>query len=123
MDPVLVDELAFERPKRVEAHVQRHARTPDAAIGQRGQQLGGEVEPGGRCGRRARRLGVDGLVALGRCGSIADVRRERHLAGCGHDRMRIAVEADRSDAVGEMLPHLDRLAVAQLQHLAHPHLS
>ena len=83
-------------------------RARDATRLELSQQLRREVEARRSARRPTRGLRVDGLVALGRGGSVVDVRRQRHLAGRGHDGVRVAVEADRPDAVGEPLPHLDR---------------
>jgi hypothetical protein len=66
VDVVLVDVLAFERPEGVEPDVERHAGARDAAVLQCRQQLGREVQAGGRGGGRARRTGVHRLVAVGR---------------------------------------------------------
>ena len=57
VDPVLVDELALQRPERVEPDVQRDGGALDAGLLERAEQLIGEVEPGRRGGGRSR---VDG---------------------------------------------------------------
>ena len=60
---------------------------------ERRQQLGGEMETGRRRGRRARLVGVDGLVAAGIGERLVDVRRQRRLAE------RLALEPDLPAAV------------------------
>ena len=66
------------------------------------EQLGREVEPGGRRGGRAGLVGVDRLVAPGVGERLRDVRRQRRLAG------RLAVEPQQPAALAEVLEQLDR---------------
>ena len=77
------------------------------------------MQPGGRRGRRARRSGIDGLVALRRRSTVADVGRQRHLAGCLHARP-YGSRANRTARVprSQPLPHLDGVAAAQGQRVA-----
>ena len=120
VDPVLVDELALQRPERVEPDVQRDGRALDAGRLERAEQVIGEVEPGRRGGGRSGWTGVDRLVALGRRRSVADVRRQRHLAGIGHDGVRVALEPDDAGAIGEPLPDLDAVAAPKADERARP---
>ena len=68
------------------------------------EELRGEVESGGRGRRGARRPGVDGLVALRGARAVVDVGWERRLAGVGHHRGRIPIEADRPGPLAERAP-------------------
>ena len=119
VDVVLVDELALQRAEGVEPDVEGHAGAADAIGLERGEQLRREVQAGGRGRRRTWRAGVDGLVALGRRGTVVDVGRQRHLAGRGHDGVRVTVEANGADPVGQALPHLDAVAAAERDRGAH----
>ncbi len=95
--PVLLDHVLRERPEGVEADVQG-----DALDVEPGEQLGGEVEPGGRRRRRALGAGVDRLVS-GRVGERGrDVRRQRRLA------RRLAVESQPPAPFSEVLQQLHR---------------
>ncbi len=115
MDAVLVDEVALERPERVQADVQRDRRTPDAGGRESFEQARREMEPGGRRGGGARWPRVDGLVPLCRGAAVVDVGRQRQLTGIAHDFVRVAVDAHRARSVAEPLPHLDRVAAAERQ--------
>jgi len=75
MQLVLFEHLDGHRPKRVEADVERHPLHVQPF-----EQLGGEVETGGRSCGGAFLLGVDGLVALWLGERLGDVRRQGHLA-------------------------------------------
>ena len=65
--------------------------------GQPGEQLAREVEAGGRRRCRAGLVSVDGLVAAGIRERLADVRRQRRLAG------GLALDQDAPAAVGDRL--------------------
>ena len=71
----------LERPR---ADVQYHFGAIHAALGDRGEQLGGEVQSGRRCGDGAGLARVDRLVALdvGCFVHARDVRRQRDVAVC-----------------------------------------
>jgi hypothetical protein len=79
---VLGDALGAHRLERAGADVQRHRGALDAARGERGEQLGVEVQRRSRRRDRARPLGEDGLVAraVARVVGALDVRRQRHVA-------------------------------------------
>ena len=115
MDVVIVDKLALKGAEGVETDVERHDGSPHAGRLQRRQQLGSEVQAGGGGRGRARRARVDRLVPIGRRGAVMDVGRKWHLAGSGHDRVRVAVEADRTGAVAQPLPHLEVVATGEGQ--------
>ena len=69
------------------------------------EELRREVEAGRRRRRRARVVGVDGLVPLGVVGLLADVRREReHTRG-------LALQPDTPPALAELLDQLDGRAM------------
>lgn len=42
-----------------------------------------------------------------------DVGRQGHLAGCGHDGVRVSIEAHGADAISELFPHLDPVAASK----------
>jgi hypothetical protein len=96
MELVLVERLARHGPERVEPDVKRHRHRIE-----RGEELRREVEAGRRCSGRARGVGVHGLVAARIGERLADVRRQRRLAG------RLALEPEKPAAVAEMLDELD----------------
>ena len=97
VEHVLVELVDGERPEGVEPDVER-----DALELEPRQQLGREVEAGGRRRRRAGLLGVDGLVALGVGERLGDVGRQRRLA------RRLAGEPEPPAALAEVLEQLDR---------------
>ena len=75
-----------------------------------GEELGREVESGGRRRCRARDVRVDGLVALRVGERLRDVRGKRRLP------CRLPVEPDTPPALAEVLEQLDRaVAAAGLQ--------
>src|SRR5664280_1329528 len=87
VETVLARVIRLHRLERPRPDMEREADRLDAAVGQRLEHLGGEVEA--RRGRRhgAAGAGVDGLVALAGGGARAvlapDVWRQRHLADGG----------------------------------------
>jgi hypothetical protein len=97
VEPLTVELTVAERGEGAGADVQRDRRATDAARLQRREELGGEVQAGGRRGDGAGGAREDGLVALavGVVGRRAlDVGRQRDLAvalGVGDD---VAAEAD-----------------------------
>ncbi len=70
MHDVILQPLDLHRPEGAEADVEG-----DEGVVEAGQQLGREVEPGGRRGHRAELVRVDGLVAL----AVVDSRRSGRI--------------------------------------------
>ena len=106
------------------ADMQRDARGGDAGVGERGQQLGREMQAGGGRGDRAVVAGEQGLVvgAVLRIGhAAADVGRQRHraalLEGCEEARAR-RVEGEDDRAV--LVLGLDRGAEAPAKAMPSP---
>ena len=83
---MVVEPLGRDRPKRVDAHVQRDVGPADAAGRERREQVGREVQPRRRRRRRAGRPGEHGLIAFEitvLLVAAADVARQRHPADPG----------------------------------------
>ena len=133
MHAVVRDVVDRDGLERVEADdeldgMDRGARRADAR-----QQLGRQVQPGGRRGRRAGPGGVDRLVPLGSVEARGDVRRQRHLThvveqleGVGAaDVDEVDVErvagacAGADDQHGAAVRAVQLLALAQLAGGAH----
>ncbi len=64
MDGVGLDGFGLDRLEGARAHVERDIRPIDAGDPQPGEEVRGEVEPGGRGGDGDALSGVDGLVAV-----------------------------------------------------------
>ena len=101
---VLLERRLGHGPERVEADVQRHALDVELR-----EQLGREVQAGGRRGRGAGVARVDRLVARGVGERRGDVRRQRRLA------VRLAVEPQRASA-----PRRDARAARRRRSVARP---
>ena len=97
MQLVLLERLGRERAERVEADVQRHALDVEPR-----EQLGREVQPGGRRRGRARLVRVDGLVARRVGERLGDVGRQRRLA------LPARRQPQPPAALAELLEQLDR---------------
>ena len=78
---------AFTGRKVPAPDVQRHEMARDAARVERRQQLGREMQAGGRRGDRAVLAGIDGLIALGSRSSTRACRRCR-AAAASPERLR-----------------------------------
>ena len=63
--PVLLDDFDLHRLERADPDVERHRGHLDAAAAERLEELGAQVQAGGRGGDRPGLPGVDGLVVLG----------------------------------------------------------
>ena len=111
---------SLERPERVEPDVQRDAGAAHAGSLERHHELGGEVQAGGRCRRRPRRLRVDRLVAIRRGRAIMNIGRQRRLAGAGHNQQGVPREPHDARAALEPLPHLDPVAAAEHERFTQP---
>ena len=62
---MLLDDLGLDRAKGVQPDVQGDEGQADAPLAQAEEQVGREMQPGGRRGDRSLDAAVDGLVALG----------------------------------------------------------
>ena len=89
---VLLERRRRQRPEGVEADVERDALDVEPL-----EQLGREVEAGGRSGGGARLVRVDGLVARRIGERLGDVRRQRRLT------VGLAVEPHAPAALAEVL--------------------